>query len=444
MKRKNRKKVARSGVWSLLERMMQGVWKCRLLCLLLIVATMVTTSLTMRPGKLETATAFIALNYEEATKGLYPNQTRFNISLIKSDEVLTRALEKAGVTNITTHALAENITAWASSVGGLSITSGNTSAYKIATTYTISYTRNEGLSDRISTDAMLKLIVEAYKEAFYENYTYVDTALNPQWDELDELEYMEIGAFFEKEIGKVNRFLKTRVGENGTFRSSTNDETFTTLQKKADNFISIDLEKYNAYVRQSGLSKNVDRYVGKLRYQNQLRNIDYQKYMSHYQNHLSTIDMYDSALTAVVLIPTLDTLSDFYMSRTKVAIDYQASQAETENFHANDTQEKIKNDEYTIEKMLADGANEQANIVTAEMLIDAMKNKLADLIERTNVINREYVRYKTRNYLTISYSQMSAMDEYSVKWSLMMGFVVFCGCCVLSLLIEGRKKHEKV
>ena len=39
--------------------------------------------------------------------------------------------------------------------------------------------------------------------------------------------------------------------------------------------------------------------------------------------------------------------------------------------------------EYTIGKMLAEDANAAENIVTAEMLIDTMKTKLADLIERT-------------------------------------------------------------
>ena len=186
MKEKNRKR-ARSGVWSLLERMLQGVWRYRLLCLLLIIAAMVTTSALMHPGKMQSATALIALNYEEATRGLYPNQTRFNISLLKSDEVLSRALEKAGVTNMEPLALAEHISVSASSVGGMSIDSGSASAYKIATTYTVSYKRNEELPASISTGDMLQLIIEAYKEAFYENYTYVDTALNPNWDELDEL-----------------------------------------------------------------------------------------------------------------------------------------------------------------------------------------------------------------------------------------------------------------
>ena len=235
MKEKNRKR-ARSGVWSLLERMLQGVWRYRLLCLLLIIAAMVTTSALMHPGKMQSATALIALNYEEATRGLYPNQTRFNISLLKSDEVLSRALEKAGVTNMEPLALAEHISVSASSVGGMSIDSGSASAYKIATTYTVSYKRNEELPASISTGDMLQLIIEAYKEVFYENYTYVDTALNPNWNELDELEYVEIGTFFEKEIGKVSRFLKSRANENGTFRSSANNETFISLQKKAQNF----------------------------------------------------------------------------------------------------------------------------------------------------------------------------------------------------------------
>ena len=89
----------------------------------------------------------------------------------------------------------------------MSIDSGSASAYKIATTYTVSYKRNEELPASISTGDMLQLIIEAYKEVFYENYTYVDTALNPNWNELDELEYVEIGTFFEKEIGKVSRRL---------------------------------------------------------------------------------------------------------------------------------------------------------------------------------------------------------------------------------------------
>lgn len=116
---------------------------------------------------------------------------------------------------------------------------------------------------------------------------------------------MEIGSFFNKECQKLHRFLNANAKENGTFRSELTGETFTSLRQKVDNFTSIDLEKYDSYVLQSGLSKNRERYISKLEYQNFLNNISYQKLMAEYQNRLHTIEIYDSALTAVVLIPTL-------------------------------------------------------------------------------------------------------------------------------------------
>lgn len=94
---------------------------------------------------------------------------------------------------------------------------------------------------------MLGLIVESYKEVFYEDYTYVEMGISPDWSECDKQEYMEIGSFFDKECQKLHRFLNTNAKENGTFRSELTGETFTSLRQKVDNFTSIDLEKYDSY-----------------------------------------------------------------------------------------------------------------------------------------------------------------------------------------------------
>lgn len=240
---------------------------------------------------------------------------------------------------------------------------------------------------------------------------------------------MEIGSFFEKECQKLHRFLNTNAKENGTFRSELTGETFTSLRQKVDNFTSIDLEKYDSYVLQSGLSKNRERYISKLEYQNFLKNISYQKLMAEYQNRLHTIEIYDSALTAVVLIPTLDTQNNFYMSRTKVAIDYQASAAESANDSANDTMAIIQKNEYAIRQMSAQTANTPSSIATAESMIQDMKQKLENLIETSRILNKEYIRYKTKNYLTISFEQRSLADELSIKWMILTGGVTFCALC---------------
>ncbi len=419
----------KSKFWALIELVLRGLWQHRFVYLTILILVTCSTSLVMYRQKAHTAKMLVALNYEEATRGLYPNNTRFNISLIKSEDVLDRAIAKAGLEGqITALDMADHITALASNVNGMQLPSDTTS-YKIATTYTITYEKNDELGPRISAKDMLGLIVEAYKEVFYETYTYVEVGIAPDWSECEEQEYMEIGSFFEKECRKLRRFLNTNANENGTFRSARTGETFTSLRQKVDNFITIDLEKYDSYVLQSGLSKNRERYISKLEYENFLKNIDYQKFMAEYQNRLHTIDIYDSALTAVVLIPTLDTQNNFYMSRTKVAIDYQATAAESANANGNDTMAVIQKNEYAIRQMRSQTANTPSSIATAQSMIQDMKQKLETLIETTKILNKEYVRYKTKNYLTISFEERTLADELSLKWVILADGAAFCALC---------------
>lgn len=419
----------KSKFWALVELVLRGLWQHRFVYLTILILVTCSTSLVMYRQKTRTAKMLVALNYEEATRGLYPNNTRFNISLIKSEDVLDRAIAKAGLEGqITALDMADHITALASNVNGMQLPSDTTS-YKIATTYTITYEKNDELGPRISAKDMLGLIVEAYKEVFYETYTYVEVGIAPDWSECEEQEYMEIGSFFEKECRMLRRFLNTNANENGTFRSARTGETFTSLRQKVDNFITIDLEKYDSYVLQSGLSKNRERYISKLEYENFLKNIDYQKFMAEYQNRLHTIDIYDSALTAVVLIPTLDTQNNFYMSRTKVAIDYQATAAESANANGNDTLAVIQKNEYAIRQMRSQTANTPSSIATAQSMIQDMKQKLETLIETTKILNKEYVRYKTKNYLTISFEERSLADELSLKWVILADGAAFCALC---------------
>lgn len=432
----------KSKFWALIELVLRGLWQHRFVYLTILILVTCSTSLVMYRQKARTAKMLVALNYEEATKGLYPNNTRFNISLIKSEDVLDRAIAKAGLEGqITALDMADHITALASNVNGMQLPSDTTS-YKIATTYTITYEKNDELGPRISAKDMLGLIVEAYKDVFYEDYTYVEVGIAPDWSECEEQEYMEIGSFFEKECRMLRRFLNTNANENGTFRSARTGETFTSLRQKVDNFITIDLEKYDSYVLQSGLSKNRERYISKLEYENFLKNIDYQKFMAEYQNRLHTIEIYDSALTAVVLIPTLDTQNNFYMSRTKVAIDYQATAAESANANGNDTMAVIQKNEYAIRQMRSQTANTPSSIATAQSMIQDMKQKLETLIETTKILNKEYVRYKTKNYLTISFEERSLADELSLKWVILADGAAFCVLCAW-VLVKSKVIRDK-
>jgi hypothetical protein len=394
------------------------------LYLFLIIAVMAVTSFTMYQKKKDTASATLTLNYEEAAKGLYPNSTRFSISLIKSKEVLNRVIEKAGLSGITAEQIAANISATGTGVNGLGSGEGD---YSIATSYVITYKQNTEIS-QIGATEMLKLILQAYKEEFYENYAYGNADLTCQIDDYDDLEYLEIAELFTREGNKITRYLKEKINENGTFQSEKTGETFASLKKLIDNFMDVDLEKYSSFVTQSGLSKDKERYIDKLEYQNKLLDIQYQKFMGEYQIRLDAIDIYDAALTAVVLVPTVDTEREFYMSRTKVSIDYQAEAAKSANSNANDVNEQINENKYVISQLETTGASSQKDIEKAESMILEMKAKLEEITEKTVVTNREYTRYKTKNYLSTTITERSTADLLSVKWML------FAGCGMSGLI----------
>lgn len=417
----------------LFQCLFRGYFKHLVLYGLVIVTAMTGTSYYMYQQKKNTATSTLTLNYEEAAKGLYPNSTRFSISLIKSQEVLDRVIDKAGLEGITAEELAENITA-----KGVSIYNGqnSTSDYNIATSYVITYEKNPEIS-RMTADEMMKLIIQAYKEVFYEKYAYGKTDIVCDLEDYEELEYVEIADLFEREGNKISRYLKAKINENGTYQSETTKETFTSLKKLIDNFMDVDLEKYSSYIIQTGLAKDRDKYVSKLQYQNELLDVNYQKYMGEYTIRLSSIDIYDAALTSVVLIPTIDTLDEFYMSRTKVGIDYQAESAKSASSRANDIKEEIDENNYVI-SMLKEQSS-QEDIQKAEDMIAQMKATLENITEKTVVTNREYIRYKTKNYLTVTVSELSIADLFSVKWMLLVG-AAFLGVISIGIIVQDMRK----
>lgn len=116
---RKKKKITGKGYQMSLKRLIGALWRHKILYLLIICIAMACTSVQQYEKKISIARGTLTLNYEEAAKGLYPNSTRFSISLIKSKEVLDCVIEWAGLSGITAEDLADNITA-----------TGNSAAWK--------------------------------------------------------------------------------------------------------------------------------------------------------------------------------------------------------------------------------------------------------------------------------------------------------------------------
>ena len=108
---RKKKKITGKGYQMSLKRLIGALWRHKILYLLIIYIAMACTSVQQYEKKISIARGTLTLNYEEAAKGLYPNSTRFSISLIKSKEVLDCVIEWAGLSGITAEDLADNITA---------------------------------------------------------------------------------------------------------------------------------------------------------------------------------------------------------------------------------------------------------------------------------------------------------------------------------------------
>ena len=64
-----------------------------------------------------------------------------------------------------------------------------------------------------------------------------------------------------------------------------------------------------------------------MQYANRLLDTSQKKDMAAHDVRIETIGLYDAFMTHFVLIPTYDTEKEFYMSRTKVGVDYFADEA---------------------------------------------------------------------------------------------------------------------
>ena len=200
-----------------------------------------------------------------------------------------------------------------------------------------------------------------------------------------------------------------------------------------DNFLSVDLEKFYSYLTRSGIARDKESYAAKLQYQNQLLDQNYQKFSEDYQIRMDAIQLYDSALTAVVLVPTVDTTDEFYMSRTKVGIDYLAEEAKAVDGNANDTQENIQKNKYVISQ-ISNVEPDQSNLEQADSMSSSLKEVLKNLSEKISDTNQEYMTYKTKNYLTISGQELTMQDLLSVKRMIVTGAGVLMLICIFNVI----------
>lgn len=404
--------------WRIIRAKIFQIPKFRISIALLALAYVGLFSFAYRYGLKTTAGAVISLNYDEASKGLNANGTRYNMSEIICDEVIERAIEKGALKNVTVKELKRCL-----SVEPL--IDGNAydeDYYHISTEFLVTFKADE-YTGHLDAQNVVELIGFAYKDFYIENYAdnfnVLDIAINCTED-FEEMDYLDIAKYLNIQLQKIQNYMYELANENASF-ASTDGESFLSLAGKAENINNVQIsDNLEAYLLDNGISKNSDKYIGRLEYENKLYDFSYQKAKASFDVRKEAVDMYSEEMTRVVLVPTWDAEGEYYMSRTKVGIDTLSVEAQNSSKQAADYFKEIETNKATISAL--ETAAKSGDDAYADQLIGKISSEIMILADAAGKIGQEYS--ETRMNKCIS---TNVMEDSFIKYAIICAgfFVMF-------------------
>lgn len=387
------------------------------------------------------ASADIYFNYSEASQGLSPNKTRFNSYEIISDDILQSAIKRVGLQDrLTSSQLAGYISLKPVDTGNV----GGSSAY-ISTTYYISLNASAlELGNRKAMD-LLRGVCASYREFFLENYCDNQEIPKDKMEVTVDCEpYLRLNEI-QLRAQQLSRYLNARLDENKSYTDSENSDrssnNFTTMGKRINNLINYDIPNAMAFVIEGGVAKDPAILTRILEYKNKIDDIEARKNMAYYDANKNGISIYEKSMTAVVMIPTTDEMQEYYMSRTKTAMDKMARTADDSLGASMDYQSEIISTSYIIQK-INESADNWDRLAAAQGMVNKLEEELNSISEDLFVLDKAYIKYKSQNYITFTYNDASFTQRINAKKTLMQTIMVMGAGCVLIYLKTNRKEKR--
>lgn len=354
--------------------------------------------------------ANISFNYSEASNGLNPNNTRFNSYEISSEEVLGRAIELAGLQDsVSPKELAECINV-------NPVDTGNSSGDDnyISTTYSISLDAS-GLDLKNRTaGGLLENVCSAYKSYFLENNGDNQEILKLKLDVTEDNEpYLRLNEI-KLRAKQIDRYLNSRMEQNRAFTDAETGQSFDGFDKRLENILDYDIPNASAFIIECGVAESPETLTEILEYKNKMDSISADKQMAYYEADNDGIAVYEKLMSSIIMIPTMDEEEQYYMSRTKTAMDKMARSADAELSEATDYKKEIVGTNYVIEKMRGvKGGGD--GLASAREMINKLENGLNDLSDELLSFDKSYIEYKAQNYITFNYYAQSFIQRINVK-----------------------------
>ena len=386
-----------------------------------------------------TAGTVLSLDYEEAAKGLTPNGMRFNIFEIRSGEVMKRLIDYAGLEGkITPEELSRCVSVRAThdkSVSG--------SVNYISTSFVIRFTNSGAIAGRTAED-LLSLLCKAYREYFVEHYGYNHSILSFDIDDLKfNDEYLMTVDLLELKCSQLEKYVQLRRRESKNYQAPETAMTFSALEERVNNFYTYDLARLRSYIIENGIANDRAGLDSMLNYKIRMDRLMYNKMMAAYDEDNKGIQMYDAAMSAVVMIPTQDHTMKYYMSRTKTGMDNMAIHADAQLTGAVERLEQIEYNIYLTEK-LQTTVSSQKKTDKADAMIQEMVASLNKLAADIQTVDSSYTSTKARNYITFSDDHVGFAEQIGFVKSFLFAALILAAayaCVFLRMVLSDKEKE---
>lgn len=336
--------------------------------------------------------------YEEMQSGLNPNKTRFQVSDILCDDVLYKLADKLEMENVSDDNI-DDMHSWfrVSYANDYQDVLDATSTPKIATEYVVRPTTELAIHGLESADVLDKL-GEAYKEYFIQAYSDNTSLIDYSniADELEDLDYLDIADYFEMYADRIDHYINKFRSENKQYESD--NIQFVDIQNAVSNFKYTQVEKYRAYITTNGIQRDKLAYQKRLGYINKLKDVRMQKLNAKYAVRLNAIQMYDNNMAQVVLVPTRNLSGEFYMSRTKIGVDYLQDEASSTSGDAAQLKDEIDTNSMIL-RILENAQYNAEQIKKADDLKNQLIEQLQKLQKDTIKLVDSYIEYRLQSYI---------------------------------------------
>ena len=168
----------------------------------------------------------------------------------------------------------------------------------------------------------------------------------------------------------------------------------------------------------------------------------YNKMMAAYEEDNKGIEMYDAAMSAVVMIPTQDQKMQYYMSRTKTGMDSMVIHAQEQLTGTAERMEQIEYNSYLKEK-LKESEPDRAKMEKASAMIREMEASLDEIASEIQAMDSTYLSTKSRNYIGFSDAGTGFAEQIGLVPSLLCTALILAAafsCVFLCTLLSDRGK----